>query len=95
MFTNIGGKIMGLARFIAWLGIILSIIYGVLTIVATSQISSFSGGSFNMGGYGVLGGILTMIIGSVISWLCSLVLYGFGQLVQDMNTTANRSNRPQ
>ncbi len=93
MFTNIGGKIMGLAKFIAWVGIILSIIYGVLAIVATSQISSFSGGSINIGGYGVLGGILTMIIGGIISWLSSLVLYGFGQLVEDMNTTANRSSR--
>lgn len=63
MFDNIGGKIKGFAKIIAWLGIILSVIFGLLSIEE--------------------GGIMIMIIGSVSSWLGSLVLYGFGQLVEN------------
>lgn len=72
MFDNIGRKIKGLAKFVCWVGIICSIISGIM--MATT------------GGAGVLAGIMTIIIGGLCSWVGSFVLYGFGEIVQNSDT---------
>ena len=73
MFNNIGGKIKGLAQFIAWVGIILSFISGI------DVISSYSN---------FVGGLLVIVIGSILSWIGSFVLYGFGQLIENSDDMA-------
>ena len=83
MFDNIGSKIMKLAKVICWLGIIASVISGIAMIVQSSR-SRYSAGS------GVLIGILTIVMGCLISWIGSFFTYGFGQLIE--NTDHIRQN---
>ena len=83
MFNNIGSKIMKLAKVICWLGIIASVISGIVTIVAGS-------GSRYTAGAGVLSGILIIVVGSLFSWIGSFFTYGFGQLIE--NTDEIRKN---
>lgn len=64
MYDEVGDKIKTLAKVIAWLGIIASVVVGIVTIST-----------------GV--GILVLILGPLFSWLSTLVLYGFGQLVEN------------
>lgn len=61
---------------IAAIGIIASIILGIVIMV------TFSNSYFMPGGVGVLIGFLVMGLGSLLSWLSSLKLYAFGQLVE-------------
>ena len=67
MFDDIGGKIKGLANFVCWAGIILSVIGGFILV--------------SIGDEFIIVGIVVAILGSVGSWLGSLALYGFGQLI--------------
>lgn len=69
MFTNIGDKIKSLAKVIAWIGIAGSVISGFVMINS---------------GYGVsiIMGIGVILGGSLISWISSWFLYGFGELIE-------------
>ena len=40
MFTNIGGKIKALAKVVCWIGIILSVIFGIISIVTGNEMSN-------------------------------------------------------
>jgi hypothetical protein len=73
LYTNIGSKIRGLAKVICWIGIIISFIAGIAMIAGMSQYNA---------GMGVLTGLLYMALGSLISWISSLALYGFGELIE-------------
>ena len=70
MFDNIGSKIKTLAKVVCWIGIIGSIIAGI-AMIAT------------MGSVGVLSGLLTIVLGTLLSWVGSFVLYGFGEMVEN------------
>ena len=72
MFTNIGKKIKVLAIVITVIGILMYLVVGVL-IIAESRGRDGQ----------VFVGIAIMIIGSLMSWLSSFILYGFGQLVDN------------
>ena len=66
MFKNVGQKIMELAIWVCWLGIIGSIITGIIMMAAEL----------------VLPGLLIAVLGSVGSWIGSWFTYGFGQLLE-------------
>ena len=68
MFDNIGGKIKAVAKVICWIGIIASIIIGFIMLVQDED-TAFAG-------------LLTMVLGSLGSWIGSFITYGFGQLVE-------------
>ena len=68
MFNNIGGKIKSLAQVVCWIGIICSVISGI-AIMATDEDLAFSG-------------FVIIVIGSLVSWVSSFTLYGFGQLIE-------------
>lgn len=70
-FNNIGRKIKILAKTITGIGITASVIYGIV-VVWQSNSPIF-----------IIQGLLTMIVGSLISWLSSVTLYGFGQLIEN------------
>ncbi len=72
MFDNIGSKIKGLATVICWIGIIISIIIGFMTFAQFNRLAP---------GRGVLMAILIIAGGSLLSWIGSFVLYGFGELI--------------
>jgi len=65
MFDNIGQKIKGLAVFSTVLGIICSIICGLILLVEQH----------------IFAGIFALIGGIIVSWIASFVLYGFGELI--------------
>lgn len=73
MFTNIGTKIKTTAKVFAWVGIILSVLAGVALTMSA----------------GFIGGILVAIVGSLLSWVGSLALYGFGELVENSDIRTN------
>lgn len=69
MFNNIGGKIKGLAQVICWIGIVAFAILGIRLISEDDDL--------------VVLGFVIMVIGGVMSWVSSFVLYGFGQLIEN------------
>ncbi len=68
MFGNIGGKIKGLAAFICWLGIIGSVLGGIGLAMLGDEIM-------------IIIGVAVAIVGSLMSWIGSFILYGYGQLI--------------
>lgn len=76
MFTNIGHKIMTLAKVLCWIGMALSLISGITMIVAGNN-------AYTQYGPAGLAGALVIIIGCLGSWIGSFVLYGFGQLIEN------------
>lgn len=76
MFNNIGGKIKALASLFTWIGIIISLVIGLLFIFADSN--------------GVVIGILIIVIGSLLSWISSWLLYGFGDLIENSSIIARK-----
>ena len=72
MFNNIGGKIKGLAVFICWMGIVISFIWA-----AYLMFSGVRFGNLNI----ILQGVFVMIVGCILSWIGSFLLYGFGELI--------------
>lgn len=78
MFTNIGGKIKGLAKFVCWAGIIICVLAGFIMIITGSNMSKFS----ETGAQMTTSGVLLLLLGSIGSWLGSLALYGFGELIE-------------
>ena len=78
MYTQIGGKIKGLAKVVCWIGIIASILMGVGVIIAERGVP-----------FGLIGGIVTAALGAMFSWAGSLALYGFGELVENVSVLAS------
>ena len=70
MFDNIGSKIKTLAKVVCWIGIIGSIIAGIAMIATLGEV-------------GVLSGLLTIVLGALLSWVGLFVLYGFGEMVEN------------
>ena len=67
MFNNIGSKIKGYAEFTTWIGIIISVVIGAIILFTSS----------------LVGGLVIALVGSLVSWISSIFLYGFGQLVEN------------
>ena len=70
MFTNIGGKIKTLAQVVCWIGIICAVIFGFL-IMKNDEDAMFLG-------------FIIIVIGSLISWISSFTLYGFGEIIDQL-----------
>lgn len=79
MFSNIEKKIKTLAKVLTWIGIVASVLAGLMFIIA--------GLSQDAGGAGVALGVLMMVLGSLGAWISSMALYAFGQLVEDTKAT--------
>lgn len=83
MFDNIGGKIKTVATTIAWLGIIGSIIIGII-IIAEANDSYYPSATETLSGW------LVIIVGSLSSWVSSFTLYGFGQLIENTDIISSK-----
>ena len=70
MFNNIGRKIKTLAQVICGIGIITSLIVGLIVILLGE-------------GSAPIIGLLIIIFGPFVSWVSSFMTYGFGQLVEN------------
>ena len=84
MFSNIGRKIKITAKVFCWIGIIVSVVSGVGMIVA-----GFAGILPQASGVAtILGGIGTALLGSLVSWVGSFMMVGFGELVENSSIIA-------
>jgi hypothetical protein len=83
MFNNPGRKIKTYATVVAVLGIIASVI-GAVSLWVQSGRSYYGGGAL------VASGFVVLIGGVLFSWICGLMVYGLGQLIDD--TQAIRRN---
>lgn len=88
MFRNIGKKLKTVAKVVCWIGIIASVVMGVILIIAGSNGSNTIDYYGNIaistqGTNNVVAGIIVIVVGSLSSWVGSLLIYGFGQLIED------------
>ena len=81
MWNNIGGKIKGLAKVVCWIGIIGSIIGGIVMIIAGASMSSRYNSDAKV--IYILSGFGMMVLGSLFSWIGRWLTYGLGQLIQN------------
>ena len=84
MWDNIGGKIKTLAKVIFWVQSVLALIGVILSwfIVNWRYLNS------TVIILIILGSILALAIAILIFWVCSFLLYGFGQLIESSEGTA-------
>lgn len=83
MYKNIGVKIKSLAATLAVIGIILSWLAALITVFAAS------------GDCGaIVIAILEGIVGSLVSWMSSFFMYGFGQLIDNTDILVERFSPP-
>ena len=81
MFYNVGRKIKIVAQAITWIGIIISCVVG-FNVISSDENAQIRG-------------ILIIAIGCLVSWLSSLTLYGFGQLIENSDILVQQSiNKP-
>ncbi len=73
MFDNIGGKIKTVAKAVCWIGIALSILLGLILLIALSTDSPALGFAV---------AIPVMVLGAFLSWIGSFTLYGYGELIE-------------
>ena len=73
MFDHIGGKIKNVAKAVCWIGIVLSIVLGLILLIALSTDSP---------AIRIAVAIPVMILGAVLSWIGSFTLYGYGELIE-------------
>lgn len=78
MFNNIGGKIKVLAQVACWVGIICSVIFGF---IYGHEADSF------------LIGLLIIVLGSLTAWTSSFALYGFGEMINQLECLNSNSKR--
>ena len=73
MFNNIGKKIKALAKIICWFGIISSIFSGIVLLAFAGEFWGFA-----------IIGLSTMIVGPLLAWISSWMLYSWGDLVDNV-----------
>lgn len=86
MFKNVGMSIKVLAKMQMFLGMAISALCGVIiaaVIVANAP-------NVGLVVAGIFAGIIVSILGAFISWCGSLLVYGFGQLVNNSDIIANQ-----
>ncbi|MBR2883429.1 MAG: hypothetical protein IKB93_01435 [Clostridia bacterium] len=87
MYSNIGKKIQKLAMVCAILGMIGSVSIG------GSLISSADNSILGTNEFLIVIGIIVIVLGSILSWVLSFVLYGFGRLVENSDIIARQYRR--
>ena len=79
MFDNIGNKLKNVAQVFAWLGIGASALIGIIVTIAYKT---------------PLPGLLIIGLGCLGSWISSLVMYGFGQLIENTDKLVAQQKQP-
>ncbi len=77
MFDDIGGKIKMVAKIACWIGIILSVCYGIYDFVHEMPVD----------------GIIWIVVGPLSSWIGTFVLYGFGELIDRVTSIEYKVNQ--
>lgn len=85
MFKNIGNKIKGLAKVFYWIGVVVYSLAGVGAAIAAIATSD---GEIVIILASLIGGAACVGLGILISWLSTMMLYAYGELVQQTIETA-------
>ncbi len=91
MFKNIGHKIKVFAKIICWIGIICSVLFGLMVMFGSAGATEFVsqyGQQYGQhvvisGGFAIFVGIVIIVVGVLASWIGSFMTYGFGQLIEN------------
>lgn len=86
MYENVGGKIKGVAKTFTVIGIIISVLLFIVLMIPAGEAAEEGSEA------ALILPFVVLIIGCIISWLSSLVLYGFGQLVENSDIIAGKRN---
>ena len=78
LFENIAGEIKTMAKVICGMGISASVIAGIVYII--------NGWSYKNSENFLLIGAVIAIAGSVLSYISSITLYGFGELIEKVSS---------
>ena len=78
-YENIGDKIKGLAQMVFVVEAIAAVITGIALMATDEDL--------------ILYGLLVLIVGPIIAWVSSWLLYGFGQLIENSDIIAEEYNR--
>lgn len=95
MWNNVGKIVMRLAKFIYWVGIIVSVILAIFIIVNGSLPAtggrSISSAAVTAGIYSNVQwvGWVLLILGPLCSWLSSLALYALGECADNVEELKN------
>ena len=97
MFKNIGKKIKVLAKVLCWIGIVCSIIIGLLVILLGAsggvEVSEVPGVDVSVSGVGsIVAGVVIIVLGCLISWIGSFTTYGFGELIDNVKKINDRQD---
>ena len=81
MWDNIGRKLQSLAKVICWIGIIGSVIFGIVIMAQSNRYQST-----------ILTGVLYLVFGCLGSWIGSWAMYGLGLVVEYVENGGGRSS---
>jgi hypothetical protein len=93
MYTNIGGKIKLLAKVWAWLGIIASVGLAIAQLVMINHAPT-GGMAEEISLMSILTAVGIVVAGTLISWVSSWALYGFGELIAKASEIAENTRKP-
>ena len=82
MFSNIGGKLKKLAVILAVLGIIASVISGLVTMAGSSSMRMYGSYGIGYSAGRIVAGLLIIAVGFLISWVGTMGMYGLGELIE-------------
>jgi hypothetical protein len=92
MYSNIGGKLKTLAKVVALIGTIISVIVAFYCFNLYDKSRVYIGNVVQDVNNGLLlAGFSFLIIGSLFSWVSSLGLYGFGELIEKTTEIARNT----
>lgn len=78
MFTNIGEKIKKFASVICTIEMVIYILGGLILICSGEEMT-------------VTLGLIMIIAGPLLAWICNLVLYGYGELIEKTSEIAKNT----
>lgn len=87
MFNNIGKKIMKFAKVMCWIVIILGIIVSIASAYEMARVNTIL--------VGIVVFIPSVVLTVFLGWASFLVLYGFGQLVDDTHEIKSAVVKPE
>lgn len=91
MYSDVGKKIMGLAKVCGWICLIAGVI-AWLILITNGYDSYYSGYHYYIEEDDIFGW-LSLIVG-VLGYISSWITYGFGQVVDDVHAMRNRTVEP-
>ena len=91
MYINIGGKIKLLAKVWAWLGIIASVGAAIAQLVMINRAPTSGMADQGISLMSILTAVGIVIAGTLVSWVSSWALYGFGVLIAKTSEIAENT----